>query len=117
MVEYKRKIPVINISFTILIYKDPQELQSKFPDHDFNVDLESFNGGMFEVDDKIYVCFLDDESLTHGMIAHECNHLLNQAYSIIGQRRDVYNDELDCYFLQWIIDCVNEVYLPKSPST
>lgn len=115
MVEHKRKIPVINISFTILIYKNPKEIQDRFPDSNFDVDLDSFNGGLFTIDEKIYICFLDDGSLTHGMIAHECNHLLNEAYSIIGQRREMYNDELDCYFLQWLIDCLNEVYLPTPP--
>ncbi len=47
------------------------------------------------------------DNITHGIIAHECLHILSFVYENRGVRKSKNNDEHEAYFLGWI---VTEVY-------
>ena len=36
------------------------------------------------------------------MLAHECLHIVNRAFQIVGAKHDEYNDEAAAYFLTWV---------------
>lgn len=107
MKEYKKRMPILPIKFSILVYDNALELLERFPDVRMASDPRDFQGGMFEIDGLFYIAFLSDGKLNHGQIAHECKHLVNRVFSVCGIKLDVENDEPECYFLTWV---VNEVY-------
>lgn len=48
-----------------------------------------------------------NHSTTPGTIAHEVKHLINMAFSWYGYKLSLTNDEMECYYLE---DIVNKVY-------
>lgn len=105
MKQYKRKFPILNFNYSILVYEDPAELTKMFPDYDFEPDPNSFDGGFFELNGRFYLAFLNDGKLTNGTIAHECKHMVNRFFTIIYQNLDPENDELECYFFRVFGGC------------
>ena len=110
MQEHKKQIPVINVSFTLLIYENPIQIIEKFEDVRWTHDPRDFDGGVFEIDNMIYLGLQISDRVNHGVVAHECKHLLNMAYKHVGAELDVSDDEIECYFLQWIINAVYEEF-------
>lgn len=106
--DYKKEIPLIDVNYTIVIYDNPNELIERFKDIKLEPSPESFGGAVFEWEDRFYIVLEDNDKLTNGIIAHESNHLLNLAFIWINQDLDRYNDELQCRFLQNIVDSVHE---------
>lgn len=107
MKEYKKQMPILPIKFSIIIYNDPGEVIKRFPGYKFDKDLGGWNGFMLDINGVIYICFQNNGKLNHGHVAHECKHLINMAFSICGVKLDPDNDEMECYFLTYV---VNEVY-------
>lgn len=107
MKEYKKRMPILPVNFSILIYEDPLEVMAKFPNCRFSDDPRDFQGGMMEWEDRLYILLQHNKKLNHGHIAHECKHLVNRAFMHCGIKLDADNDEPECYFLTYV---VNEVY-------
>lgn len=108
----KLKIPFYHCSFSIIIYEDDKKLQDKFKNIHFEPTIESFDGGVFEVDEHLYLALKKYKNKniqypTVGVIAHESKHLVNKVFQYIHHDLDLYNDEAECYFLEWV---VNECY-------
>lgn len=113
----KVKIPIYGYTFYVVIYDTQDELKNVLNDKDLEV--ENFDGVVTERDDKTYLClrrYYNDgvQYPTPGIIAHEAKHLVNQVFSFIGHRLDIYNDEAECYLLGWIVnrihECLNGTY-------
>ena len=56
----------------------------------------------------------EKDNITPGLIVHECKHILNIFFEGIGQDLDLQNDELECYFLQYIFEQVNKTLNVKN---
>ena len=54
------------------------------------------------------------EEVTTGLIVHECKHALNFLFEDIRHQLDTNNDELECYFLQYIFEQVNKTLNVKN---
>lgn len=115
----KLKTPLYHCSFSIIIYENDTELQNKFKNYHFEPSLESFDGGVFEVDNHFFLALKsykenNIEYPTFGIVAHESKHLVNKVFAYIRQELDVFNDEAECYFLEWVVDkchkCLNEFH-------
>lgn len=114
MTERRFKTPLYGIGFTVIIYDSPEELREKFKGVEFNHDIESFDGGVFELEDHHYLVlhnyiYKKIPYPTPGIIAHEAKHLVNRIFGSIGQELDLHNDEAECYLLGWIVDRVHEL--------
>lgn len=109
MIKRKTNIPILNIPLRIFIYEDEMELiaETELADIRMDKDPRDFNGGIFELEGSIYIMLCNDGTLNHGIVAHECKHVVNTAFRMIGAQIDIDNDEMECYFLTWV---VNQVY-------
>ena len=104
--EYKKILPILDIPYSIVIYDENQEFTNKFKDVEFSHSPEDFQGGVFNMNGIFYMAFLNNENINVGVIAHECKHLVNLVFDLIGQKLDTNNDELECYFLGYITNIV-----------
>ena len=109
MKEYKRKLPILNVKWSILLYENPSELEVRFPNVEFIPSGVNFQGGTFTIDDTFYLALLMDDKMNNGVIAHECNHLVNIIFNHIGYKTEPSNDEIHCYFLTYFVDKVDLV--------
>jgi len=103
------KIPIYNLWFILVLYKDVGELGEFFSDINYTpeIDIREFDGGILTHNDKCYFLLEDDGRISPGVIAHESKHLVNHIYSAIHCNLDIYNDEPECYLLGWIVDEVH----------
>ena len=106
MKEFKKVLPILDIKYSVFVYDRPVELQNKFKSIEFHPDVEDFNAGVFKHDGRYYLVFLDDGSVTPGVIAHECKHFINLVFEFIHFELDPKNDEMECYFLTYMVDQV-----------
>jgi hypothetical protein len=109
MTEHKEKLPILNIDYSILVYKDVSEIEEKFKDKEWSYHLSEYDAFVYEDKGKFYICFWSSVLISQGKIAHECKHFVNMAFNYVEYRMDSYNDEIECYFLQYMVDKVNEV--------
>ena len=61
-----------------------------------------YDGLLIHKGRSVYIVIHKDTSA--GDIAHECIHLMNYFYKIIGQELDVNNDEMYCYQVGYFVD-------------
>jgi hypothetical protein len=54
-------------------------------------------------------CVIFEHNPTPGVIAHECKHFINYLFIQKGVELDLYNDEHECYLLEWAVNKVHEV--------
>ena len=102
-------IPIYPVNFTIIEFETDDELQKMFNDVHFLQEINSFNGGVFEYKEHLYVCFRkineDGKSYpTPGIIVHESKHLVNEVFNRVGAELDLNNDEPEAYLLQWVFE-------------
>jgi len=109
----KFKVPIYNVSFTVVIFERDEELQNKFKKVEFEPNISEFDGGVFEWKNHFYLClrkqFDKVQYPTNGIIAHEAKHLVNNIFIYISHKLDEYNDEPECYLLGWIVDKIHTV--------
>lgn len=106
MKQHNTKIPILNIPLTVIEYVDGTVLQASFKHHRFETDFRDIHGCVFEINNRIYIALCNDGRLTHGTISHECKHVVNTAYNMVGAGIDSEDDEIECYFLMWVADAV-----------
>ena len=110
----KFKTPLFGNKFTLIVYENPIELREHLSEYDFDRNnIDNFDGCVFTYKDKKYITFkrfVEDgvQYPTAGIIAHESKHLTNNIFIDIGQHLDAWNDEAECYLLQWIVNRVHE---------
>jgi len=111
MISKKYKTPLYGTEFTIVIYNSIEEFNKKFKNWDFSVNIEDFDGSIFERDGMKYMVFLakDKGYPTPGIIAHESKHLVNSIFIDIGHDLDPHNDEPEAYLLSWIVNRTHEL--------
>ena len=107
MIIKELEFPVIKYHFKVFIYKERQELEDYFKKHNIQ-NLEGFSAGVFEIEEEGQI-FFERRYIKGGIIAHECNHLINQAFNWIRYTPDPYNDEMQSYFLEWAFDQIEEI--------
>lgn len=102
------KIPIYNLWFTLVIYKNTEEIEKFFAEINYKpeIDITQFDGGILTYNDKCY--FLLEEGVSPGVIAHEAKHLVNHVFTNIHCELDRYNDEPECYLLGWIVDEIHK---------
>ena len=107
--EYKVKIPVINQTMGVFFYEKSDQFKDRFSEyiHQFEFDLDSFDAVSFENKEAYWIAFLVKD-IDQGIIAHESKHIINKIFYNMGYSLDLINDEMECYFLQWVVSWVNE---------
>lgn len=102
MIKKNFKTPLYGVPFTVLIYDSDEEFQNHFKNVKFDPPIETFDGGVFWDQDKLFCCFSSEKNgyPTPGIIAHEAKHLVNNIFIHIEHDLDRYNDEPECYLLQ-----------------
>ena len=108
--EKRIKIPLYGGSFTIILYKQSEQLQSMFKDLEFQPSIEDFDAGVFSENSRLYAVFSTKQKNypTPGIIAHEAKHLVNHIFNDINHRLDSWNDEPECYLLGYIVDEIHK---------
>lgn len=48
-------------------------------------------------------------------VAHECLHAIHGIFKARGVHADFENDELECYFLEWLMEQVSAILLKHEP--
>ena len=107
MNEITIKVPLYLEEITIIFFTDEQQIKERFPESE----PESFIAKVLYEDGTHYVIFDLKENLTHGIIAHEAYHLMNNIFKVIGHKTHMQNHEPEAYLLEWI---VNEIYKIKN---
>lgn len=95
----------------MLKYNDPDQLRTwidKTYGKNLSIDIEEFAAGVFRINGIQHVAFDTTYNLTHGHIAHEAKHLVNDAYDQIMAELDKHNDEPECYLLQWYVNTLHK---------
>ena len=103
----KIDIPVIPFSFRLMIFKTRKDMIDGLSHIPFQQEISETHAGYFEYKDKAYLYF-NIEEVNEGRVAHECLHLINQAFQYIHYVPRTDNDEIQAYFLQWVVDTVNK---------
>ena len=104
------KFPIFDFSSRIVIFSNRLEAAN----HHKSVGLERpvleyGEGSYYTCNDGIFtIALLNNKDLTQGVIAHECKHLINAIFHYIGHELCTENDELECYFLTYIVNKVNK---------
>lgn len=96
---------------TIETEKQGKELVSKF-----GIDEPSINrlGGVYTVLNEgwktilVFLNFNAKQTITYGMVAHECLHIVDTVCTTIGHDYDVDNNETMAYLLEYLVDKVFE---------
>lgn len=110
----KYKTPLYGNGFTLIVYEHSSELIESVPDYDFDKQsVADLDGCVFIHNDITYIAFRwvvigGVQYPTPGIIAHESKHLTNNIFIDINHRLDLWNDEPECYLLQWIVDTVHD---------
>lgn len=108
MVVTTNKVPLYRQKLILIAYTEGKELldwvKEKYGHSDLGVPIEEFDAGFFEWDGIQHLVFDVSSNITPGIIAHECKHAVNNLFSLIKQHLDCYNDEAECYLLQWYVD-------------
>ncbi len=99
----KRIIPIYGGIWYIL-FGDIKEMHKKYNFEGPPADIV-FEALTFKYNHDYYTAF---ESVTPGIIAHEAKHLVNQIYIDNNIQPDLFNDEPECYLLNWIVDRIHE---------
>ena len=87
-----------------------------------NTDTSNYNGLTLNTTYNgrhTVVILIDRESTNRwSVIAHECKHATNNIFEYYGVKLDPNNDEYECYFLDWIVEQVQNVIQPpkKKPN-
>lgn len=109
MKKRKFKIPVIDLKVTVYVYRHPQEIWKEFDKFRLVPDVRDMQAFVFPGDDEMSVCFLHDKYLTHGVVAHECLHVVNKAFANCAYKAEMDNDEMQAYFLTYVVDQVYKI--------
>lgn len=104
---YKVRIPIINQTIGCVVYDKGEEMEERFPKemtgNGFNIGW--YLGGSFENKEAYWMSFLRSR-INYGIIAHEAKHTINRIFSDIQYDLDLRNDEMECYFLEWVVNWV-----------
>lgn len=104
----------IKISFRVPIYNNKvhlfltEDVNKTILDY-YGIPTNGKYGGMLVFDSHFlnvgeFALILDFNHLTPGVLSHECKHLVNKLYVAKGIELDRYNDEPECYLLQYLVD-------------
>lgn len=99
----KIKIPIYGGEWTIIFCKSLKKVEKKYglePTNDFDA--------ICLTRDTDYITAFEIDSITPGIIAHECVHLLNSIFISNGVELDRHNDETQAYLMGWLVNRVTE---------
>lgn len=105
-------LPIFGVKIVAIFYNDIHKFQHKYKKYLGDYVIENYDGLCFVDTAKQNFYIALDTSKNHpspGLIAHECKHLINFIYVHIGQKLDPVNDELECYFLGYLVDKINKL--------
>ena len=80
----------------------------------FGIDASSLNrlGGVYTVTYKgwnslfVFFNFSAYETLTYGIVSHECLHIVDEMFNTIDHDYDVENNEPGAYLIEWLVNKV-----------
>jgi hypothetical protein len=86
-----------------------EEYENFFPCH--KLESTFFDGLTAQNGDKnTYLAMFDIDNFNEGDIAHEANHLVNLIYNHIGAKRDMSNQEPECYLIGYLVNEIYKIY-------
>lgn len=102
----RAKVPLLNdLQLTVCYTEDFRDIEKKY-----NINLEyepdTMSAFVFELEEGCPIVVINPKDYTHGIIAHECKHAVNILFKECKIKLDVDNDEIECYFLTWVVDFV-----------
>lgn len=103
----KINIPIFDYKLTIVITDTWEEVESKLPNQD--VDLDSTRAITFS-NKLIGASFVAVRSDCHSSIVHEAVHIKNNLWDYIGYSPQADNDEIDAYLVTYIYEKIMDVF-------
>ena len=104
----RKKIPIYDCTLTIVIDEDIDSCFKAVGMRSDEGELKYLAVALDKLGSVDKGILLPKTTLSkHGIIAHECKHVVNFIFLDKGIKLDAENDEAECYLLDWI---VTEVY-------
>ena len=100
--------------YNFIIATVENEKQGKELVEKFGIDEPSIDrlGGVYTVLHEgwrtilVFLNFNSKQTITYGMISHECTHVVDTVFSTIGQDYEVDNNEVGAYLIEWLVNQV-----------
>jgi len=93
-------------SLVVIITEDLEKLAEKY---DLEKEGICESDALYWNDEKNFYCAFRPSEITPGKIAHEAYHVMCRVYKNINAGLSVYETETEAYFLEWIVDRINDV--------
>lgn len=90
------KIPIFNRWISIFIGQDKPECEAY----------------VYERKGNIHAVFR--ENVSDDIIVHECVHIVSIAFTLVGQKGDLNNDELQAYLTQYLFKKIKKILNGKN---
>ena len=109
IIKHKVQIPLYRSHLIIICADDIEEVAKKYKVEGVSRDL--YDAYVFRY--KGNYVYVQEPSVTYGVIAHEAKHIVNYLFADTGVKLDVENDEAECYLLGWLVDKIYEMINKK----
>ena len=105
-IKHKIYIPIYGCHLIIIVAKDINKSGKKYGFKN----LKFSDAGVLTRKDKNgnkeYI-YIQRSVITYGAIAHEAKHIVNRIFRDRGVKLDNFNDEAECYLLDYIVNKIH----------
>lgn len=109
-IKHKFYIPIYGCYVTVIVAKNFEKVAKKYDFENVN-DIIRRSSAMVQTRKnkqgiRKYI-YIQRSSVSLGIIAHEAKHIVNRIFRDRGVELDRFNDEAECYLLQYIVNEIN----------
>lgn len=97
------KVPILNCN---IIVQQEKTLEACVDTSGIKLDtgVDGFHALTVNIGGRNTAVMFNETHCTPSIIAHEAKHVVNYIFTDIGYKLDNDNDEMECYFLGWVVD-------------
>lgn len=95
------KVPIVD---SIIIVYQNENIEDSLKQAGLKYNPENSSALTFHLGFQTNLVIFDEQNCKPGIIAHEAKHIVNYIFTDMGYKLDNDNDEMECYFLEWVVN-------------